>query len=336
MHYQTRSAVVRRQRAFLALVALLLALGSLFSTAAQHPNGAGLVVRHGDGTLVYAYVQFEGETINGIDLLSRSGLDVAVAPFGGLGGAVCSINGEGCPSDNCFCYSYSNPSFFWHYYVFENSGWIEYPVGAASRQLADGDIDGWSWTAGDSGLPVVSINEIAALNGIDRSDPAPTPQPLPTDTPTPSPTPTPEPLPTNTQVPPADTPVPLPADTQSPQPTATSTQETVAVIDRTATVTRPPAATATPSPTPTATATVTATRAQTLSPSKETPATAVSTPEPVSRAVIVEPGATPVALVSNDSSDDDNRSRYLVFLGMAAVVIAVGGFAVIRNRARNT
>lgn len=333
MHRRTRNAVGQRQRAFIALVALLLALGSLFSTAAQHPNGAGLVVRHGDGTLVYAYVQFEGETINGIDLLSRSGLDVTVAPFGGLGGAVCSINGEGCPSDNCFCHSYSSPSFFWHYYVFENGGWVEYPVGASSRQLADGDIDGWSWTAGESGLPIVSIDEIAAVNGIDRSDPTPTPQPLPTDTPTP------EPLPTNTPPPPpTDTPVPLPRDTPSPLPTATSTQETVAVIDPTATTTRQPTATATatPSPTPAATATATATRTLTLTPTEEATATAVSTPKPVSRAVIVTPGATPVALVSDESSDGDDQSKYLVFLGMAAVVVAVGGFAVIRNRASTT
>lgn len=329
MHRRTRNAVGQRQRAFIALVALLLALGSLFSTAAQYPNGAGLVVRHGDGTLVYAYVQFEGEAINGIDLLSRSGLDVTIAPFGGLGGAVCAIGGEGCPSDNCFCHSYSSPSFFWRYYVFENGGWVEYPVGASSRQLADGDIDGWSWTAGENGLPIVSIDEIAAVNGIDRSDSTPTPQPLPTDTPTP------EPLPTNTP-PPPDTPVPLPRDTPSPLPTATSTQETVAVIDSTATTTRQPTATATPSPTPAATATATATRTLTLTPTEEATATAVPTPKPVSKAVIITPGATPVALVSDESSDGDDQSKYLVFLGMAALVIAIGGFAVARNRASTT
>lgn len=228
-----------RSRWLLPLVALLLALGGVFSTAAQEPNAAGLVIRHGDGTLVYSYVQFEEDSINGLDLLTRSELDVTVAPYGGLGGGVCKINGEGCSSDNCFCKSYTSPAFYWHYYILEDGDWVEYPLGPSSRDLSDGDVDGWSWTSGTSHLPDVDIEEIAAVSAV---------------------------------------------------------------------------------PTPTAPATT----------------TAESTPEPESdtRAVVVEPGATPVQLISNEQSDDDDSSTYLVFVAMVAVVVVAGGFAVVRSRTR--
>ncbi len=128
-------------------------------------NTAGLVVRHGNGTLLYTHVTFDEETISGEDLLTRSGLDVAMAPFGGLGGAVCSIDGEGCSSDNCFCHSYSSPSFYWHYYVLENGEWVEHPSGPSSRQLSDGAVDGWSWTAGEPELPTTSIEQVVSASG---------------------------------------------------------------------------------------------------------------------------------------------------------------------------
>lgn len=126
------------------------------------PQQAGVVVRMEDGTLRYAAVEFEEASIDGIELLSRSGLDVTVAPFGGLGGAVCSIEGTGCPSDDCFCESYSNPPYFWHYYVYEGGEWTEYPAGPSSRSISHGAIDGWSWTADEPGLPETSLEDIAA------------------------------------------------------------------------------------------------------------------------------------------------------------------------------
>lgn len=168
-------------RTLLAFVVLLLALGAgLLSTAAQRPNGAGLVIRHGDGTLIYAYVQFDEESISGHDLITRSGIDATLAPYGGLGGAVCSLNGEGCPSDDCFCKSYSSPAFYWHYFVYEAGEWQAHPTGPSSRTLQDGEIDGWSWTADESGLPDISIDDIARMNGVERSPPTATIEPEPT------------------------------------------------------------------------------------------------------------------------------------------------------------
>ncbi len=146
----------------LLLALLLLPTGVL----AQQPHRAGLVIRHGDGRVVYRVVEFTEPEITGADLLLRAQVPLLTAGYGGMGQAVCSLDGEGCPSDNCFCKSYTNPSYFWRYYRLNVDGtWSSMAFGPDSRKIHDGDIDGWSWTAGESGLPNMSIDEIAAKAG---------------------------------------------------------------------------------------------------------------------------------------------------------------------------
>ena len=94
----------------------LLVWGLLAAPTRAATNGAGVVVRHGDGRLVYAYVPFGEARISGLELLRRAGLDV-VSGNAGFGEGVCAINGEGCPADNCFCQSYGSPSVYWRYYT---------------------------------------------------------------------------------------------------------------------------------------------------------------------------------------------------------------------------
>jgi hypothetical protein len=309
----------------------------------------GLVVRHGDGTLIYAYVQFEEESITGLDVLVRSGLALAVAPFGGLGGGVCSLDGEGCPADDCWCASYSTPAYFWHYYARQDGNWNEQLIGASSRVLHDGDIDGWSWTADASGLPDVTIDEIALLNGVDRNAPTETPTSPPTPTPEPpTPTPTPEP-PTPTAAPPTPTPEPpLPTATPSAVPASpTSAPSPTPTPEITATSTPPIALTATPQlATPvqsvdavSGTRTTTASNAlsQTATATRP-PATraaepvATDTPAPTSLAVKVEPGGTPVPLDLSSDDGGGSATGYVVFAAMAAVVVAAGAAVVLRGR----
>lgn len=323
-------------RKFTGMLAVLIILAaSILATSgveAQRPNGAGVVIRHGDGTLIYAYVQFEEESISGMDLLQRAGLPLSVAPFAGLGTGICSIGGEGCPADDCYCHSYQAPATWWHYYTYAG-GWAESPAGPSSRTVHDGDIDGWSWTAGDPGLPAVTIDEIAAMNGVDRNPPTPTPVP---PTATPAPTNTPPPPPTSTHAPTA-TPVP---------PTATATP--TAPPAATSTATAPPAATSSPTPvattavpsatpTPPSTATV---AAQVIAPTAthtatEAPATATvtATRQPTSVAVIVTPGATPQPLEIEE--DGGGGTSNLVLFGVFAALVAVaGGGALIYQRRR--
>lgn len=244
----------------LLLLALVTLAGASSSPAgAERPNGAGLVIRFGDGRIVTAYVEFGEPAITGIELLERSGIPITVAPFGGLGLAVCAIAGEGCPAEDCFCQAKSQPASFWHYYGLTPDGrWVLHPVGASSRIVRDGDVDGWSWTAGESGLPTLTIDEIARAHGVDRN-----PSPSPTPTPTPPPTPTtpatsaaPSPLPPSPTVPPTPsvevpaheaTVTATPAPQAAPSPTARPMASTVPFVFPSAT---PTAATApTPSPT---------------------------------------------------------------------------------------
>jgi hypothetical protein len=119
------------------------------------------VIHLGDNQVRYALVEFDEPEITGMELLARSGLDVVVSPFGGLGGGVCAIAGRGCPATNCFCESYRRPAYFWHYYRLTDEGWRTMLAGAASRTIRDGDVDGWSWTDGEPHLPRVTMADIA-------------------------------------------------------------------------------------------------------------------------------------------------------------------------------
>ncbi len=135
---------------------------------------AGLVVRHGDGRLTYAYVPFEEETMSGIDLLKRSGIPQVTISFGGLGEGVCSLEGEGCPAAECrrtVCQGPGANAPFWQYFRQNAPGdWRPLTLGASSAKVRDGDIDGWSWTGRDAGLPAVSLEDVARLAGAPVND----------------------------------------------------------------------------------------------------------------------------------------------------------------------
>lgn len=318
------------RRAGVALLVLLIAgaaalPGASRPTVAAEPHGAGLVVRHGDGRVVYAYVEFTEESITGEDLLVRSGLPQTLAPFGGLGVAVCSLDGEGCPADNCFCQSYGSPSYYWHYYRLNADGtWSSVGTGPSSHTIRDGDVVGWSWTAGDSGLPPISIDEIARLNGVDRS--APSSEPTAPAQPTPTPEPTPTPLPTSTPTP---VPTPTPAPTPTPEPTESATSPT--------TPTPVPQAVTEASPTPSLAPTPTATPVGTPpgTPSPAASATSAATPpgSPVARAVVVDPSGsvTPVDVSDGDTRGFDATS-YLAFAVILAAVGGVAAWAIVQRR----
>lgn len=157
-------------RVLIAAVFLGVLSGSLTAQATSL-SFAGLVVRYADGELAYAYVGFPEQAINGIDLLERSGLDIVTISFGGLGQGVCSIDAHGCPATECrrrVCQGPGEESPFWQYFRQSNPGeWKPLVLGASQTKVHDGDLDGWSWTPKDPGLPALSIAEIAELAGYD-------------------------------------------------------------------------------------------------------------------------------------------------------------------------
>src|SRR5215204_3221516 len=91
----------QRFAAAIVLLFLFVALVCPVAVESQSLNHAGLVVRHSDGRLIYAYIAFAEDEINGVELLRRSGISLVTIGFGGLGEGVCTIDGEGCPASDC-------------------------------------------------------------------------------------------------------------------------------------------------------------------------------------------------------------------------------------------
>ncbi len=193
---------------------------------AQGPHRAALVVDFGDGRIVVRLVEFAEESITGVELLQRSGLDVALLPGFGIGTALCAIEGVGClpMPQECFCACRGTPCRYWSYFQWSDAGWIYSPVGAGERHLRDGDADGWVWGDGKTPPGLATWEEMLAQ----AAAPTPTPtSPAPPATPSPSLVPTVPPSPT---VSPSATPalrmlspteaVPSPIPSATPLPTA--------------------------------------------------------------------------------------------------------------------
>ncbi len=184
-------------------LAVIVAAGAgwlgLAPLGAQAPNRAGVVVRFGDGSVVTRCVEFNEPEISGYDLLTRSGLAVVAGFDPGAGAAICKIEHEGCPADNCFC---SFPPNFWSYWHLIDGQWMFSQRGSSVRQVHSGDMDGWSWGAGTAqggvAPPAMSFDQVCA-------------PPSPTETPTLPPTSTDVPTvpPAPTQTPPPPTPQPV-------------------------------------------------------------------------------------------------------------------------------
>lgn len=132
----------------------------------EGPNRAGLVVRYGDGRVVTACVRFSEPEISGEELLYRAGLEVSVQPFGGMGNAVCAINGEGCqpPGEPCFCQcqTMGEKCVYWVYaHLGEDGKWHTAGRGPSTTLLHNGDVDGWAWGGGVA-LPALTFADICA------------------------------------------------------------------------------------------------------------------------------------------------------------------------------
>ncbi|MGB6838297.1 MAG: hypothetical protein WBF66_11435 [Dehalococcoidia bacterium] len=196
-------ARVRGALPLAAAVLLVAALAGRGSAAADSSGRAGLVVTFGDGTTVTRCVQFEGEEISGADLLEASDLSLVISRYGGLGGAVCRIEAEGCadPGD-CFCQCKGGECRYWSYYHLGEEGAWEYSqVGPSSHGLRDGDVDGWAWGPGS-----ISGGATPASYTFEEICPPPTaaPSPPPTVTEAPAAAPSASETPGPTAVPTAD------------------------------------------------------------------------------------------------------------------------------------
>jgi hypothetical protein len=248
-----RARIHGRSTLFLSLVFVLLCATH---TLAQPPTQAGLVVSLGDGTVQTRCVDLREGKVTGYDLLVDSGLALE-AEFTGGGVTICSIAGQGCPAEKCWCECQGGECTYWSYWHLTNGAWVYSPIGAAAYTVQPGSVEGWSW--GEAPPPVYTLAQICAP---------------PTATATASSTPEPTATATHTPVPPTETPVPptptAPATEATETKSASSTTETPTSVPPTGTPVPP---TGTPEPTATIPpATATAVPTNTPSPTPDAPA----------------------------------------------------------------
>jgi hypothetical protein len=146
-----------------ALLALVLAIvtacgssstgsvaGSTSGGCPAAPHHAYVVVQHLSGSVLQRCIGFSGATIDGDQLMGRSGIEYQTQTFGGLGKAVCQIDHE--PAHFSTCFPKGQP--YWALYESRHGGpWIVPSTGYATLVLSDGDALGWRYQPA-SGSPV--------------------------------------------------------------------------------------------------------------------------------------------------------------------------------------
>lgn len=107
----------------------------------QANSRAYVAVESAEGSLTVSPVTFT-EPISGLEALLQTGLDVVTSETS-FGTAVCSIEGVGCPADNCFC----SATNFWNYLNWDwgQNQWVASAVGASATTLSNHAFDGWRW-----------------------------------------------------------------------------------------------------------------------------------------------------------------------------------------------
>ncbi len=160
---------------FTALLALIVTSRAAASGAVApgDTKRVGLVVAFPDGAR-HAEIVTVPATATTFDVLAAASVKLASQKTQ-FGPAVCSINGVGCPADNCFCDS----KRFWAYFHLDAAAmkWTPAAEGAGAYVPADGAVEGFVWSEADASFapisqpPVLSFAQIqaAASTGLTRS-----------------------------------------------------------------------------------------------------------------------------------------------------------------------
>jgi hypothetical protein len=289
-------------------------------TEGQTTNRAGIVVKFSDGRVQTSCVSFQIESISGLDLLQRTGLDVIAQSSGG-NAAVCKIGGDGCafPAEPCFCkMGGGQQSQYWAYWRLNGDAWRYAAQGASSVRVTNGDVDGWAWGTGN-----VQSGAAPPVTTFDQICPAVQPEPV---QPAPEPTAKPAPQPT---IAPTARPTTKPTIVPTTEPTARPTiRPTAPIVAEAPTGTpEPPTTTPTPEP-PTATTLPTATTTITPTATAVPSSTPAATPTRAATPTVALPTPTPTAATSGSS----NLGSYVIFGTLLAGLVGAIGVAQWRRR----
>ena len=129
------------------LVAAMVGGGAL-GAAAAGPNRAVVVADSGTGVVVRG-IEFESDSISGLEALQLAGLAPVLQGFDGQGGAVCALQGVGCPSDGS-CLTCDPRGYYWAYHR-APAGSASYTysrAGGGATRVYNGDVEGWKWGTG--------------------------------------------------------------------------------------------------------------------------------------------------------------------------------------------
>ena len=138
------------------LAALVLGIALVVGAPAEAPareqgaHVAGVTVSFGSGKVVHRTVTFTGDSITGVEALQGAGFTVEVYGYGGIGAAVCRIDGVGRPADSSCL---NGGTDYWAYY--RNGRYSS--VGAGATQVHDRDQEQWAWGSGDHAPPTTAF-----------------------------------------------------------------------------------------------------------------------------------------------------------------------------------
>ncbi|MDQ6899934.1 MAG: hypothetical protein M3072_10580 [Candidatus Dormibacteraeota bacterium] len=109
---------------------------------AQAPHRAYLVVQHLSGKVVQACLGFEGDSINGPNLMKKSGVEFRTTSTS-LGLGICQVDNEPAHFDQCF-----PPGAPYWALLLDPKGepnWLDSTTGLDQVQVADGGAIGWQY-----------------------------------------------------------------------------------------------------------------------------------------------------------------------------------------------
>jgi hypothetical protein len=147
-----RLSLASAQLAIVLSVVLLpvAACGSSSPTATGSPtpscvnasatHHAYVVVQHLGGTSLQRCIGFTGDTVNGKDLMSESGIKYQTQTFS-FGIGVCAVDNE--PATFTECFPKNQP--YWSLFVEDKGAWTQAQVGFDQENLKDKDALGWRY-----------------------------------------------------------------------------------------------------------------------------------------------------------------------------------------------
>jgi hypothetical protein len=184
MHATPQRTNARTGRVGLVALALVsLVLGALAitspSSGAAGPNRAAVIVETGADTH-RVLIEFDAESISGLEALELAGAQPSIASWTGMGGAVCALYGVGHPANQQECLGTPGDQRFWAYWHVPagGSGFTDETfsrAGGSSVRVRDGDVEGWRYGTGEPPEFVAFASLVP-----------PPPPPPPTDEPSPS------------------------------------------------------------------------------------------------------------------------------------------------------